>query len=305
VTRLASRKLLREYARYFLNNGCSPAALRRFVPALIRTAYRFGYIHWPKHLQRHVKTRDVLDVGCGMGLHGVGFVLSGVHSYTGCDPMLDLGSEVIKNKGSGKREPCGWTLGAMMQQLPQLHYVRGGIDDVAPGALFDVVTLHNATEHLIEIDQVFASVANRLKPGGLLIFNHHNFYAWNGHHLAPKNIASIDRSNAAQRKVIDWAHLDADAELSSYLSTRVNRITLDALRTLTQQEFEIEEWRETLSNETEGGARLTDEILARHPQFTRRDLETQSVYCVARKRNDHEAASSQLVRQGDRPAAAR
>lgn len=126
----------------------------------------------------------------------------------------------------------------------------------------------------------------RLRPGGLLIFNHHNFYAWNGHHLAPKSVAAIDPADVHQRRTLDWGHLQPDADLDVYLATRVNRITLDQLRALTEQHFAIIEWREQLSNETEGRSRLTEDRLMRHPSRTRRDLETQSVFCVARKLDD-------------------
>jgi SAM-dependent methyltransferase len=279
-----ARKLLREYARYFLNNGCGRRAWRDFAAELIRRTYDFGYVRWPKHLERHVRRRDVLDVGCGMGLHGVSFVLSGVRSYTGCDPIIDLDSDLVKNANTGRRERCGWTPRQIMTRLPRLRYFRGGLEQLAPEQQFEVVTLHNTTEHLVDIADVFAVLATRLRPGGLLIFNHHNFYAWNGHHLPPKNVGSIDLGDAQQRKVVDWGHLAPDEELSSYFATRVNRITLDELRALTERHYSIEEWREKLSNATEGGGRLTDDILLRHPTFTRRDLETQSVYCVARKR---------------------
>ena len=278
------RKLLKEYARYFFNNGVALPTLRRFEPSLIARAYDFGYIHWPKQIEQRVKGRNLLDVGCGMGLHGVGFVLAGARSYTGCDPIVDLDSDVVKNGRKGQREPCGWSPRMLMRQFPQLQYVTGTIADVRPGCTFDVVTLHNATEHLIGIADVFVSVLERLKPRGLLIFNHHNFYAWNGHHLAPKTVDAIDLDHPQHQKVVDWAHLTPGPELSSYFSTRVNRITLDQLRALTEQHFAIEEWDEVLSSESQGRSRLTAEIMARHPQLTRRDLETQSVYCVACKR---------------------
>jgi SAM-dependent methyltransferase len=277
-----ARKLLREYARYFLNNGFGREARQQFVPELIQKTYDFGYVRWPKHLEQHVKGRDVLDLGCGMGLHGISFALSGVRSYTGCDPIIDLDSDLVKNVNTGRRERCGWTPRRIMERLPRLHYYRGGLEQLAPDRQFDVVTLHNTTEHLVGIAEVFATLATRLRPGGLLIFNHHNFYAWNGHHLPPKSIAAIDLTDARQRKVIDWAHLNPDAELSAHFATRVNRITLDELRALTDRLFVVEEWRETLSNETEGRLRLTAEIMQQQHRFTRRELETQSVYCVAR-----------------------
>ena len=278
------RKVLREYARYFLNNGIGARARRGFAPGLIAKTLEFEYIRWPKRLERHVRGRDVLDIGCGMGLHGVGFVVSGVKSYTGCDPIIDFDSDLMKNQGNARRQQCGWTPRQMMAALPQLRYVRGSIDDLPRDQTFDVVVMHNTTEHLIDIARVFAAVHDRLNSDGLLIFNHHNFYAWNGHHLAPKSVSVMDPTDPGHRRVVDWAHLHPDAELDARLSTRVNRITLDDLRSVTERHFEIDEWHEQLSNETEGRSRLTEEILIANAPRTRRELETQSVYCVARKR---------------------
>ena len=293
----AMRKFLRECGRYFLNNPATATVWQRFSPQLIRTAFEFKYLHWPKHLQSHVGRRDVLDVGCGMGLHAVGFILSGVRSYTGCDPIIDLDSDVVKNPRRGsRREPCGWTPRQLMERFPQLLYVRGRLEDLPPERRWDLVVLHNTTEHLQQIAEVFASIAGLLRPGGLLIFNHHNFYAWNGHHRQPKSVAAIDPQNPQHRKVVDWAHLEPDDELRDYLATRVNRITLDELRSLTAKHYEITEWNEALSNETEGRGRLTEAIMQRHPTLTRRDFETQSAYCVARLRPTGEQLSPLLAR---------
>ena len=286
-----ARKLLREFARYFLNNGFGADARRQFHPKLIAKTLELEYIRWPKRLQPHVRGRDVLDLGCGMGLHGVGFVVSGVKSYTGSDLILDLESDIVKNHANARRERCGWTPRQMMALLPQLRYVRGSVDDLPRGQTFDVVVMHNTTEHLIDIAGVFAAVQDRLNADGLLIFNHHNFYAWNGHHLAPKSVSAMDATDPRQGQVVDWAHLRPDAELDGHLATRVNRITLDDLRSLTDCHFEIAEWDEQLSNETEGRSRLTQEILMANAPQIRRDLETQSVYCVARKRGGGAAVS--------------
>ena len=279
-----ARKLLREYARYFINNGFGADARSTFAPALIRRTLEFEYIRWPKRLEPYVRGRDVLDVGCGMGLHGVGFIVSGARSYTGCDPALKLDSDVFKNQGTGQREPCGLTPRQLMLRLPQLRYVPGSTDDLPSDEQWDVIVLHNTTEHLICIEDAFASLNRRLRSDGLLIFNHHNFFAWNGHHLPPKSVAAIDPTDHRQQQVVDWRHLEPDEELDAHLATRVNRISLDDLRALTDRHFVIAVWEEKLSNDTEGRSRLTPGILMQHPSRTRRDLETQSVYCVARKR---------------------
>lgn len=157
-----ARKLLREYARFFLNNGVGGKARGRFAPQLIRRTLELEYIRWPKRLQPHVRGRDVLDVGCGMGLHGVGFVVAGVRSYTGCDPILSLDSDVVKNLRTGQRDSCGWTPRQMMASFPQLRYLPGEVNDLATSEQWDVVVLHNTTEHLIGIAQVFALLCGAL-----------------------------------------------------------------------------------------------------------------------------------------------
>ena len=102
--------------------------------------------------------------------------------------------------------------------------------------------------------------------------------------MVPKKIFAADSDDAEQRKVIDWAHLDGAPEPGSYVATKLNRIRLDELRTITENYYVIEEWDESLSNESEGWLRLTEDVLRRHPGFTRRELGTQSVFCVARRR---------------------
>lgn len=273
---------LRDYARYFQNNLWKGQTYARFAPELIRVAREFKYLHWPRRLKPLVKRRDVLDIGCGMGLHGVGFVLSGVRSYTGVDPVIDLESDVVKHAARGRPERCGWTPRRMMEQWPQLLYIAGSFDDLPAGRLWDVAVLHNTTEHLLDLPSAFARIAHLLRPSGRLIFSHHNFYSWNGHHRAPKTVMAIDRGDPEQRKVVDWGHLAPDADLRTFLAGHVNAITLDELRRVTEQLFAVEHWQENRTPESLGGNRLTVDILQQYPHLTRRDLETQSVYCVAR-----------------------
>lgn len=282
---LAGRFVVRESIRYFLNNPPGARTFRNFSPGLISRCLEFGYVHWPKALQPLVRRADVLDLGCGMGLHAVGFVLSGVRNYTGCDPIVDLDSDRMKNGRRQCRESSGWTPRQISAQFPHVRFVRGGLEGLDPEARFDVAVLHNTTEHLRDVRQTFRLLHQHLRAGGRLIFNHHNFYAWNGHHMRPKSVPAIDPADPAQRRVVDWAHLDPDAALVEHFASRVNRIALDELQAITGEFYNIETWRERLSNATEGVQRLTPEVLKQHPRFTRRDLATQSVYCVARRRD--------------------
>jgi len=278
------RRLWQEYVRYFINNGFGPEAQRRFSPGLIRKSAEFGYLHWPHEVERWVKRRDVLDVGCGMGLHSVGFALSGVRSYTGCDPKVQLDGDVMKNARKGTRESSGWTPCQIMGRLPPPALLARHDCRFARRQEMGRGCAAQCNRAFSRSRPGFGSLRARLRDGGLLVFRHHNFYSWNGHHMVPKKIFAADSDDAEQRKVIDWAHLDGAPEPGSYVATKLNRIRLDELRTITENYYVIEEWDESLSNESEGWLRLTEDVLRRHPGFTRRELGTQSVFCVARRR---------------------
>ena len=102
---------------------------------------------------------------------------------------------------------------------------------------FDVATLHNATEHLTDLPGVFASVARLLRPGGHLIFSHHNWFSWNGHHQEPKTAGRIDPDNTEQRRFVDWAHLSGTHPPDHYVMTKLNRLRLDEVRAITGQQL--------------------------------------------------------------------
>jgi hypothetical protein len=72
-----------------------------------------------------------------------------------------------------------------------------------------------------------------------------------------------------------------------YFNTHLNRVRLDDILAITKKHFEIVTWEEIPSSKPTL-ARLTPEILTRVqktlPDLTARDLETNVVYCVARKK---------------------
>ena len=251
---------------------------------MVERACAFGYLGWPKRLQRWVEDRDVLDVGCGTGLHAIGFALVGVRTYVGLDPKVRLDAERAKNTRVGRWEPFGWTPAEMMRVFPQIRLIRGSFESMAPDEQFDVAVLHNATEHIIAIDEVLGGIARRLRPGGRLIYNHHNFYCWNGHHMAPKTVRDLRADDAEQRQFVDWAHLRFEPPPDHYFHSGLNRIRLDELRRLTEKHYIIETWNEIPTDEVRGGGRLTPQVLASHPEYSHRELSTQHVFCVAQPR---------------------
>ena len=272
----------RRYPHFLKANDWSFSRVNTLPLPAVQQALELGYLRWPKALAPWCRGRDVVDVGCGMGLHGLGFLLEGARSYTGVDPLIKPKSGVLKSLHSGKRLDCGWTPEMLMERIDRFRMIRGISNELEGRMLFDVATLHNATEHLTDLAGVFASVARLLRPGGRLIFSHHNWFSWNGHHQEPKTIGRLDLTNPIQQRFADWAHLDGTHPPDHYVMTKLNRLRLEEVRAITGQHFEIELERTTPSTPNQGAGRLTEAIRARHPNLTEADFTTQSLFCVAR-----------------------
>ena len=257
---------------------------------LITQAVRLGYLSWPRKVQTYVRGRSVLDVGCGRGMQSIGYIVAGAKSYTGLDPSIALDSDRAKSKRTNRYGPFGATPRDIMRRMPRIRLVPGTFEDIAPDERFDLIVLHNVTEHLANIETVFEGVKKRLARHGKIIFHHHNFYSWDGHHLPPRTIDQIDVSDPAQRDVVDWNHLTFEAPEGHYIRRGLNKIRLDELRALTSRLFEIESWDEIVSTEREGRNRLTSDIIERHREFSERELLVKNVLCIARHKDEQRAA---------------
>ena len=88
--------------------GAAVAHLRSIAPNqlagvpddLIARTVDFGYVMWPFTIRELIVDKDVLDVGCGSGVHGLSFIMAGARSYTGLDPLIDLASSKVKHKSA-------------------------------------------------------------------------------------------------------------------------------------------------------------------------------------------------------------
>ena len=250
-------------------------------PRLIEKAERFGYLIWCRSIQAHLSGRDVLDLGCGRGLHWVGFLVAGARSYTGVDPRIELDRAEARDLRAHRLVEVDFTPREVMRRLPRVRLVPGTLAELEPAARFDLAVLHTVTEHLMRIDDVFAELKERLRPGGRLIFKHHNYYAWNGHHRPPQRVDAIVPGDPGQATYVDWAHVGFDPPPGHYVREHLNRIRLDELRALTERHFRVLTWREEASLPKVGGDRLTPAIVARYPHLSERELRTQTVTCVA------------------------
>ena len=97
----------------------------------------------------------------------------------------------------------------MEAAVPSVRYGRWRVAELPAGDRFDVIFMRNVTEHLVAIEEVFSEVRARLRPGGRIIYRHHNYACWNGHHQKPRTTAEIDPEDRAHASYLDWAHLDS------------------------------------------------------------------------------------------------
>ncbi|WP_183097643.1 methyltransferase [Nocardioides pelophilus] len=279
---------------FFVHAADPEEALRSYDAHLVEVSAEFGYITWPRRIQEHVRGRRVIDVGCGFGGFGVGFLVAGASSYVGLDPAMNMDSSAARNKRLRQRADMGITPRQIADDLPAIHLVRGKSEDLAFDEQFDTISLHNVTEHLAEPDLVFAGLVPLCHADTAVVFHHHNYYCWNGHHDPPVQPAQLDLSSPAHTAVYDWRHIDLLPDLPPghrYL-TGLNRIRLDELRAITERYFDIERWDEIPSSAATLD-RFTPEILDRVrrtiPDLTERDLVVHAVLAVARPKRPREA----------------
>ncbi|MEO8243315.1 MAG: methyltransferase domain-containing protein [bacterium] len=269
---------------FWIRNAGKPWRGRSMHPEILEQAIDYGYMGWPSRIQDWVRAKDVLDVGCGPGLHGLGYLTGGANSYLGLDPIVKLDQDRVKNLTGKRKEGFGWTPRELMQKFPAWKVSPKLTSDLPRERAFDVATLHNVTEHLLHLDAVFRDLSELLRPGGIMVYNHHNFFTWNGHHMPPKTVADIDPSDDAQLDFVDWAHLDYQPAVGHYLQRGLNRMRLDDVIETTRRYFDIDEMEEVPARPENGASRLTDAIRARHPELAERDFLTQNLFVVARVR---------------------
>lgn len=267
------------------DEGASP-----FRIDIATRAAQFGYFKWPVEIRNYIQGRRILDVGCGKGTDSLGFITLGAREYVGIDKGLKLDSDVVKNKrgsslsgGMLPKETFGWTPNEINAAIPQISFFRGTFEELKAKENFkpfDLILMYTVTEHLIQIDEVFAGCAELLAKRGKFIYYHHNFYSWNGHHMAPKTPKHIDPDDPEQQKYVDWNHVLFDPPEGHLFHWGLNRIRLDELMAVTEKHFTIKEWRE----KRDDFGRMTEEIRHRLSAFPERELTTAKVFCVATQR---------------------
>ena len=278
-----SKSLDATLSAFWRNNKGQPWRAKAMQPAVLERAYDYGYMAFAAKIQDYVRGKTVLDVGCGPGLHGLGYLTAGATGYLGLDPIIKLDKDRVKNLSrNSEKMPFGWSPSALSEMIEPWQVQAEPLQSLPESDLFDFAVMHNVTEHLLQIEDVFAAIAKRLKPNGVLLYNHHNFYSWNGHHLPPKKVSAIRADEPDQAAMMDWGHVGYEPEPEHYIARGLNRIKLDDILALTAKYFDIVTADEVLSRPETGLGRLTDTVRQRHPDLTDRDFETQNLFCVAR-----------------------
>jgi SAM-dependent methyltransferase len=285
-----SNHVLQAKVAYFHHASDIEAALRNYDPHLIDVSTQFSYITWPRRIQEHVRGKKVLDVGCGFGGFGMGFLVAGATSYVGLDPAMDLDSTRAKDKRTRQWDDMGVTPRQIAQALPAIRLFQSTSEDLAIDETFDTIALHNVTEHLASLDDVLAGLVKLCHRDTAVVLHHHSFYSWNGHHQAPVRPSQLDENDPRHQQLYDWRHINLVPDLPEdhYIRTNLNRVRLDDLRASIEQHFDVERWDE-LPSDAAALARLTPEIVerVRHavPDMTERELTINTVLCVARPKS--------------------
>lgn len=249
---------------------------------LLKFAKDTGYLNWPLKISSLISGARVLDFGSGGSLHFVGYLMAGAKRYVGYDPAQNFDSTLVKSKKTGERVDVERPLSNMGSLFEQAVFTNKQ-EDLSDFGQFDVVILHNVTEHLLDLPREFDLVASLLRPEGLIVFHHHNFFCWDGHHSAPKREEDRDSENESHNEVADWAHIDFHPPATHRLSKSLNRISLDELRKETDSRFDVLYWKEIISPEGKGAGRFDRIPKTLLDRYTLRDLTTKNVLCVAQR----------------------
>ncbi|CUH82681.1 class I SAM-dependent methyltransferase [Tropicibacter naphthalenivorans] len=266
---------------FWQHHAGQPWRCRALKPALLQRAQAFGYMAWPDRIADFLPGRAVIDLGCGSGLHGLGYLAHGAVSVVGIDPALEPTRDRVKNLRSRRREGFGWTPEQIMQDMPVLKLRSESIADQPAATAFDLAILHDCLAHVDDPEAALAKAAALLRPGGRVVIRHKNFYGWTGHSGQPKTVDAFDPTDPAQAAVADWGHLSWQAPEDHYIRRSLNRVRLGDLVQSIERHFTIETLTEHLATEKTGLGRLTDAIRARHPDLDRRDFDTHWIFCTA------------------------
>lgn len=262
---------------YIIHNGPQKEKTVKSLVKIYDVACEIGHDKWPQQVSSLVRSKDVLDYGCGTTLYGAVLRAHGARRYVGIDPRVDLDRTSYRSRIEKKTVKRSISLNNILAIIDNLDYYGY---DIQAEQQFDVILMHTVTEHLSDVDSTFARLSQFLRPGGQMWFLHDNFYGWAGHHLAPHSVRAFDPNNPDHQRYADWAHVSNDINDDTFGD--LNRIRLDDLKTVTSKYFDIMEWKE-IREKSPVSTRLTPIIRNKLMNYSDRDLLTKHVICCATK----------------------
>jgi len=219
---------------------------KKLQEELVSTTRQWRFFEVHAHHWVPLKGLRVLDVGMGQGPLGVVALSEGVASYTGLDPALRINEKPrVRNigvyHGGVMYKEFPFSGQDMMNAYPgKLTLLPGTFETVHSDALaagnFDVATMFSVTEHLPNNRLVLAGIYRILRPGQALVFSHHNYYGYSGHHRLPKKHSDFDANNINHTQVARWRHLEPDSP--AYSDHGLNRIRLGDLMAIANVYFD-------------------------------------------------------------------
>lgn len=268
------------FAHYIIHNPDANLKGSEHLFKIFSATCDVGHTILPQQIRHLLTGKDVLDFGCGTTMYGAAFRAIGARSYVGVDPVIDLARRRFRSRRLKATVNIGISLESVLLRIPRIEYYQNA--DILEERTFDTIILHTVTEHLHDIESLFSRFQKALNPGGSIWFLHTNFHSWSGHHQDPKSPKDFDPQNPEHLKYSDWAHLAFDASPDHVFHTQFNRLRIDELRDLTERYFTIVEWT-AVEDSKAVQARLTPEIEQRHSGFSRSELLTKQVICLAQK----------------------
>ena len=267
--------------RYVINNGAIKERNIPSVTRLFQTVVDLGHIIRPMELKEPAYDRDVLELGCGATLHGVGFRALGARSYTGIDKGIDPTRKRLRSRILKKSVGTQFSLSDAVRLIPGVSYIRG--EGVSSNEAYDLALLSSATYSDQDLERTFSQLHRALRRGGDLWFTHQNFYSWSGHNGGPKHIGAYDCNNEEHKINMDWGHTLFSPPPEHRFSTEFNRIRLPELRQIVDRYFEVIQWTPTMEKAAIR-ERMKPVLRKKLSGFSEVELMTKSVVCYARRR---------------------
>lgn len=247
------------------------------------------------------KRARVLDLGCGSNapmtvlLHSHGARVTGADKYLGHRWGLGFRPEryaaYLREAGIAKslRKFVGeWvydrTYFSTLSKTVGLALSERGMDlrsmEVTKlefdAATFDVIHSNATWEHIADVPAANRELARVLRPGGVAYIEIHLFPSLSGGHDLPWIVPGKTELGGHMA----WAHLrDPQWQEPVYLNRLRERDYAANFRSTPG--LEVVDW---ITEYTEGGSLLTDEIRSELPDYTPEELTKRSIIAVLRKR---------------------